>query len=284
MKPETGFYTRAHSDSQSYDFYRAESENAPLLLYVHGGAWRYGDKESLFASENGVHRLREVFHEAGFACASINYRLSDEATFPSQIHDVKAAIRHFKKHAVNFGIDPARVVLAGGSAGGHLTQLAAATGGAGDLYYDGEESATSPALAAAVSIYGVSDLRTIYDDRELQGFPRIHPDDEDAEVRLLGGQKPGEPGSQAEMNWTLAHPYDLALSASPQTFAPTYFLHGTADSVVPPVQSTRMYEELSARGIPTSLDLVEDAEHADIRCYADPHLEKLKAWVLEQIS
>ncbi|MEX3609599.1 alpha/beta hydrolase [Rothia sp. LK2588] len=282
--PQSGFYTRNHTDSHSYDFYPAEGERAPLLIYVHGGAWRFGDKSALLSSENGVHRLREVFAEAGFACASINYRLSDEAQFPSQIHDVKAAIRHFRKHAEVLGVDPNRIIVAGGSAGAHLTMLAAATGNLGDEYYDGPGADVSAEVAAAICIYGVSDLRTIFEDRPLCGFPEEHPDDDGAEWRLLGSTYPAPAGSDAELNWSKAQPIDLlnrAEASGLHRCAPIAFVHGVADSCVPSVQSARAYEALRDRGIPTMIELVDEADHADLRVYADPILEKVLAWVHE---
>ncbi|SIJ70633.1 esterase/lipase [Mycobacteroides abscessus subsp. abscessus] len=288
MKSTTGFYTRAHHDAQSYTFYPANSSDpAPLVVYIHGGAWRYGSKDSLKSSENGVHRLREFFSAAGFACASINYRLSSQAQFPAQIHDVKAAIAHFRKHATSFQIDPRKIVLVGGSAGGHLTMLAAATGTLGDSYYDGALTSGSSEVTCAVSIYGVSDLRTIYDDREICGFPRVHPEDDDAECLLLGSNFPAPAGSQAELNWSKAQPLDIISHASPagtRRCAPLYLLHGLGDTCVPHLQSSRVYETLQQRGIETELYLIPDAEHADLRCYTDESLHSMVRWVQQQLD
>lgn len=291
LEPNTGFYTSAGSSAQSFDFYPAESSAAPapLFLYVHGGAWRFGDKSSLLSSEHGVHRLRDFFSRAGFACASINYRLSDKALFPAQIQDVKAAIRFFRAHANEFGIDPQKIVLCGSSAGGHLTLLAAGTGHLADPYFEGESpenAEVSSDVAAAISIYGVDDLRTIFDDRVAYGFPYDHPDDDGAEWRLLGSTFPVPVGDDAPLvrareNWERAHPIDLARYASAhgeRRFAPTFFLHGTADTCVPPNQSVRMFEALQHAGVSSSLLLVPEADHADIRCYADPHLEEIVSW------
>ena len=86
----------------------------PLVLWVHGGGWRAGDKDPTRAPAT----LGE-----GYAIASVNYRLSDEAIFPAQIHDVKAAVRFLRGNADRFGLDPERFGAWGSSAGGHLVAL-----------------------------------------------------------------------------------------------------------------------------------------------------------------
>lgn len=278
----TGFYTRAHSTSQSYDFWPAPQPEAPLFIYVHGGAWRFGDKSSASYSEVGTHRLREKFAAAGFATASINYRLSEEALFPAQIHDVKAAVAHFKKHAKKFGIDPNKIVLAGGSAGGHLALFTGATASL-------ENSRLSPgsgcdtSVAAVVSIYGVSDLRTIFEDRELCGQPRHHPDDAGAEELLLGSTYPAPEGCEAEKNWATAHPIDYVWNAGLE-MAPTYLIHGDADGCVPYIQSQRVYEALRERELACEYMLVTGADHADPLCFTDQVLDPVVAWACEQLS
>ncbi|MDO4821985.1 MAG: alpha/beta hydrolase [Rothia sp. (in: high G+C Gram-positive bacteria)] len=119
MTTLTGNYAGTNHPSHTFDFYppnapTGEYRPVPLLIYVHGGAWRFGDKSSFLLADNGLHRVRERFAHAGYATASINYRLSHEALFPAQINDLKTAIRYFKTKAEDFGIDPNRIVLAGG--------------------------------------------------------------------------------------------------------------------------------------------------------------------------
>lgn len=280
---ETGFYTQAQVNSQSYDFYPATSPAAPLLIYIHGGAWRFGDKSAVGFSDTGTHRLQEAFATAGFAVASINYRLSHQALFPAQINDVKAAIRYFRAGADRFGIDPARIVVTGSSAGGHLAMLAAATAGLDQPYLEGTENkAVSSEVAAAVSIYGVSDLRTIFEDRPLCGQPLAHKDDDGAEWRLLGSTYPAPAGSVAEVNWAQAHPIDYYRTGT--DISPTYLVHGTADGCVPYIQSQRVFDTLTDRGVDSRLVLVEGADHADPLCYRDEVLAPMVDWVISRIS
>lgn len=288
----SGNYGGEGNPSQTYDYYPGSTPTSPLLIYVHGGAWRFGDKSSFHRSDNDVHKVREYFQAAGFATASINYRLSHEALFPAQIHDVKAAIRYLKQHAQVLGFDPAKIALAGGSAGGHLVQLAAASAALKDPYYEGLPAADIPAhpsssVSCAVSIYGVSDLRSIFDDRVACGFNRNHPEDDGAEWRLLGSPYPAPVGGAAETNWSKAHPIDLAQQAEKtgkRGHAPVFYVHGTGDTCVPSNQSEKAHRALAERGVATELLLVPGAEHADPAIYANREAwERIVDWVQAQL-
>lgn len=268
---EAGFYD-AHSlpgygaqspvthEAFAYDFFPATadiSSPAPLLVWVHGGAWRFGTNQALRdtvlrtpAGEqpNTQALMRAAFQQAGWAVASINYRYSHQALFPGALHDVKEAVRFFRANAAEFGIDPQRIAVAGGSAGGHLSMLVAHTGDSAvensaaessasapehaehNEYFEGRAASAYPShssqVAAAASFYGVSDLRTIFTDRPLAGYALDHPEDDGAEWRLLGSTHPvpadvstidaskGErtvPGvciEHAQKNWERAHPID----------------------------------------------------------------------------
>jgi len=112
-------------------------EPAPLLIWVHGGAWRFGTNQGLREVDimtpegprtNRQTLMRRTLQEHGWAVASINYRYSHQAIFPGDLHDVKEAVRFFRARAAEFGIDPERIAIAGGSAGGHLSMMAALTG------------------------------------------------------------------------------------------------------------------------------------------------------------
>jgi acetyl esterase/lipase len=92
---------------------------APVLVQIHGGGWMYGDRTQQ------AYPLMTLMAELGWVCASISYRLSPRATWPAQLDDVKAAIAWVKDHVAEHGGDPGFVAVTGGSAGGHLTMLAA---------------------------------------------------------------------------------------------------------------------------------------------------------------
>jgi acetyl esterase/lipase len=123
---------------------------APVLVYVHGGAWVIGDKR-----EQGRPMMFELVAR-GWVCVAINYRLSPAATWPDHIVDVLTAIAWVKAHIAEYGGDPSFVALAGGSAGGHLAALAALS--AGDpAFQPGFEDADTT-VDACIPIYGVLDM------------------------------------------------------------------------------------------------------------------------------
>ena len=265
--PDYGAQSPVTREAFAYDFFPAAagastaetsatepSSPAPLLVWVHGGAWRFGTNQALRDTilstptgeqPNTQALMRAAFQQAGWAVASINYRYSHQALFPGALHDVKEAVRFFRTNAQEFGIDPQRIAVAGGSAGGHLSMLVAHTGDSAagesvfgdsasapehDEYFEGRAASSYPShssqVAAAASFYGVSDLRTIFTDRPLAGYALDHPEDDGAEWRLLGSTYPvpadastldaskGEqavPGvciERAQKNWERAHPID----------------------------------------------------------------------------
>lgn len=255
--PDYGAQSPVTREAFAYDFFPATadaSSPAPLLVWVHGGAWRFGTNQALRDTilrtpsgeqPNTQALMRTAFQQAGWAVASINYRYSHQALFPGALHDVKEAVRFFRANAHEFGIDPQRIAVAGGSAGGHLSMLVAHTGDSAagnsvfgdsanapkhDEYFEGRAASAYPShssqVAAGASFYGVSDLRTIFTDRPLAGYALDHPEDDGAEWRLLGSTHPvpanvstidaakGEravPGvalERAKKNWERAHPID----------------------------------------------------------------------------
>ena len=266
--PDYGAQSPVTREAFAYDFFPAAADSstaetsatepsspAPMLVWVHGGAWRFGTNQALRDTilrtpggeqPNTQALMRAAFQQAGWAVASINYRYSHQALFPGALHDVKEAVRFFRANAHEFGIDPQRIAVAGGSAGGHLSMMVAHTGdsAAGDSafgdsastpehdeYFEGRAASAYPShssqVAAAASFYGVSDLRIIFTDRPLAGYALDHPEDDGAEWRLLGSTYPvpadastidvskGEravPGvciERAQKNWERAHPIDV---------------------------------------------------------------------------
>ena len=103
---------------QRLDFWRGEGERAPLILFVHGGGWKRGDKAMMEGSAKLSH-----WREQGYAVASVNYRLVPQATVEQQAADVAAALAYLLKDADRLGIDASRVVITGHSAGAHLVAL-----------------------------------------------------------------------------------------------------------------------------------------------------------------
>jgi len=135
------------------DIYRARRTapgKAPVMVYIHGGAWVMGEKR-----EQGKPMMYELVAR-GWVCVAINYRLSPRATWPAHIVDAKKAVAWVKAHIAEYGGDPSFVAVSGGSAGGHLCALLALT--AGDpLFQPGFEDADT-SVDACVPFYGVMDM------------------------------------------------------------------------------------------------------------------------------
>lgn len=128
----------------------------PAIVYVTGGGFINANKD------NGI-QLRMHLAEAGYVVASIQYRVAPTGRFPQPLEDVKASIRYLKAHADQFGIDPDRVGIVGGSAGGYLTAMAGTTSGT-TTFDKGDNLNVSSDVKAAVDLYGLSDLTRIGDD------------------------------------------------------------------------------------------------------------------------
>src|SRR5947209_5066676 len=143
------------SAAQKLDLYLPGAQGPfPLVIYVHGGAFKFGDK-----GDNEASGAFPFLLAAGYALTSINYRLSGEARFPAQIHDVKTAVRWLRANAVSCHIDPERIGAWGASAGGHLVSLLATSGGATAL--EGAElghAEQSSRIQAVVSWYAPIDF------------------------------------------------------------------------------------------------------------------------------
>lgn len=214
----------------------------PLVLYVHGGGWMGGHTRQSGAFENFPEMLA-AFAAEGFTVASVEYRLSGEATFPAQARDVFAALRFLRENAAQYHIDSSRVGVFGGSAGGHLAAL---TGLAcRDTALD-PASAQDQCVQAAAAWYGIFDFATM---------PRIVQKDS-AEQRLLG------------CNEDACAP-EAIRAASPLTYVdakdpPFLILHGVDDKVVPVAQSRQAEARLKAAGVPVKAIYYPATDHSFI--------------------
>ena len=194
---------------------------APVLLQVPGGAWMVGSKRQQ------AYPLMSHLAELGWVCVAINYRLSPRSTWPDQIVDVKRALAWVKEHIAEYGGDPDWVAITGGSAGGHLSSLAALTPNDPQFQPGFEDADTS--VRAAVPFYGLYDF-TMNDSA-------IHP---------LMAPTLGEVRLQAEARPTLLM---RSAVASPITYvnpdAPPFFvLHGRNDSLIPVEQGRTFSKRL----------------------------------------
>lgn len=145
-------FFRAAGRVLELDVYRpaTNAEGRPALVYLHGGGWVMGDKK-----DQGI-PLCNHLASLGWVCVNANYRLSPAATYPEQVIDAKAAVAWLRANAGEYGVDPAFIAIAGGSAGGHIAAMAALTPGDPSLqpgFEDGDSS-----IQAVVTFYGAYDL------------------------------------------------------------------------------------------------------------------------------
>jgi acetyl esterase/lipase len=221
---------------------------APAVLFLHGGGWQAGSRHLAGPAFRGAQPspFEQVARE-GIAVASADYRLSGEAVWPAQLHDVKAAVRWLRARAGDLGIDGGRIAAWGESAGGHLAELLGLT--AGDAALEGGVGVTAPSsqVCAVVAWYAPSDLPAMATDT---GTDPMDPDTREA--RLLGAPPPAIPAAAAQ-----ASPISHVSPAAP----PFLLLHGASDRLVPCVQSERLCRALRDSGLNAELRLYPAADH-----------------------
>lgn len=239
------------------DLYLPAGRPCPLLIWVHGGAFLMGSRSLL----SGVLERAGLFHRVpseGIAIASIDYRLSGEAPFPAQLHDVKAAVRWARSRAPEMGLDPERIAVWGESAGGYLAAMATLTSGIAALEGDVGIVGVSSAVSAGVDWYGPTDFARM----DLDAPPDsalAHSAPDSPESLLIGA-----PVLDRE---------DLVTAANPATYArpgtpPLLIQHGTRDRQVPFGQSVRLAAALRESGSDVTLLPADEAGH-DFDGYAD---------------
>ncbi len=239
-------YARVGDHSLKLDLYTPKTANAPLLVYVHGGAWRGGSK-----SDVPIAKLLD----RGFVIASVDYRLSTQAVFPAQIHDIKAAIRFLRAKSKLFQINTASIGIVGSSAGGHLAALVGVTNGRAELEGTlGEHLDQSSNVQCIVSHFGASNLQTILSQSTEFGLKMRVP----ALQLLLGGQPTEKP--------------DLAKLASPvahldKNDPPLLLIHGDADPQMPPAQSQEFAKSYESLKLPVEFIMLPGSKHGGSEFY-----------------
>ncbi|MFP3389297.1 alpha/beta hydrolase fold domain-containing protein [Brevibacillus sp. SIMBA_040] len=200
----------------------AAADPQPAIIYIHGGGWLRGDKAGL-----GGRDMNARFARHSFVCVNINHRLSGEASFPAQIHDVKAAVRYIRAHAHEYNIDPAKIGIWGHSSGGHLASLLGISAFASELEGDGGNDAYSSEVQAVCTLSGPTDLLQMGGWHDLAHSP---------EARLFGIRTLADnPQTVA-----LANPIHYVTEKAP----PFFIVHGDADSIVPIHQAELLYAAL----------------------------------------
>lgn len=219
------------------DVYCCQDRNVPgpAVVYIHGGGWYSGDK----ARGAGQWDIPELVAH-GYLVASVNYRLAPRYKFPSQIEDVKCAIRFLRANADAYGIDPRRIGVFGDSAGGHLAALAGVTDSTSGFGVWGGYHEQSDRVQAVVDMCGPSDLTLIYQQNNSMHIEHV-----------FGTADPSSP---------------IIRQASPITHIsvddpPFLILHGDQDDEVRLEQSEILYRRLRASGVQSTLMVVNNGGH-----------------------
>jgi acetyl esterase/lipase len=263
--PQAPAGTTAHRDlayvanghaRQNLDLYLpSDGQHLPLIIWVHGGAFRMGSKEGLEFDAVPLEYLAQ-----GYALASINYRLSQHALFPAQIEDCKAAVRWLRAHAEQFNLDANRFGVWGPSAGGYLAAMLGATG-AVKAFEVGDYLDVSSRVQAVVDYFGPTDFLQMDDQRLPDGM--LHNPPDSPESQLVGGAI-----QEHKQRVAQANPITYVARDAP----PFLIVHGDRDPLVPYQQSVLLDAALRQAGVPVTFYPVVGAGHGG---FTDPRVPEL---------
>lgn len=228
-------YLDAPGQENSMDLYlpREADGPTPVLMYIHGGGWRGGNKEA------SVLRLLPYL-EKGWAVVNVQYRLAAAELAPAAVEDCLCALRWVIRNADQYNFDPARIVTSGNSAGGHLaltTAMIPASAGL-DRQCPGDEGLS---VAAVVNWYGITDVGDLLDGPNMKTYA----------VTWMGSQ---------------TDRFDIAERVSPKTYVraglpPILTIHGDADPTVPYQHAVGLHTQLSAAGVVNQVHTVPGGRH-----------------------
>ena len=211
----------------------------PMIVWIHGGSWRIGDKRATPIA---------VLPMLGYVAASINYRSTDQAPYPAQLEDCRKAIDFLKKNCSKFGADPGRVGVWGVSAGGHLAALVGLTS-AEPL--NGPVTNIDSSVQVVCDWAGPTDFTTI--TRQAGAENLFDLNSLNGPVCRLLNCLPKECPEEALKASPVAHVHSHA--------PPFFILHGELDNVVPTQQSTELARRLTSFSVPNELHIVPGVKH-----------------------
>ena len=235
---------------------RTSDKPLPVIAFIHGGGWRGGNKDG------GLNRISGFLKSGNYAGVSIGYRLSNEAKWPAQIHDCKAAIRWVKANAVKHGLDGRKIAVHGTSAGGHLVAMLGTSAGVKAMDGSiGAYTSQSTKVACVVDYFGPTNFLRMNDFES-----RIDHDAKDSpEGLLIGG-----PVQDNKKKTLTADP----ISYVSKEDSPFLIMHGTKDMAVPYNQSVILHSALKKIGVPSALLTVTGGGHGVGGGVLNEHLQK----------
>ena len=220
------------------DFPENGTNPMPVVVWIHGGGWHMGSKDEWQSPRVVV----EALLERGYAIASINYRFSNEAIFPAQLEDCKAAVRWLRARAGEHGFDADHIGVWGYSAGAHLAALLGTTG-------DHAEFDVGDNLDCSSRVQAVAAFATPTDFATMGGY---HDAPDSPESRLIGAPVLENPALVARVS---------PLTYVSDTSAPFFLFHGDQDTVVIPSQSEKLVDALTNAGIEVTLYVIPGGDH-----------------------
>ncbi len=249
--------------AQKLDVYLAPSDKpVPAMVFIHGGGWRGGSKRGVPSW------LMDGVRKGRFSVVAVEYRFSDVAPHPAQVNDCVRAIQFVRHNAAKWNIDPERIGVTGGSAGGHLTLWVALHDDAANASSSDPVERQSSRVACAVSFAGPTDWSL------LSTIEHGHP-----AYRQLLGYEPGTPADKMDAEGKKdVSPISFVSKDDP----PVMQVHGDADTTVPIEHARNLHERLKSAGVKAELVVIEGANHGVAG--ARPEVtEKAATFVQEQL-
>jgi len=251
-------YMGNNNPRQKLDLYLPENREKPksTVVWLHSGGFRRGSKDKW--------TIASILLKEGFAVASVNYRLSQEATFPAQIIDVKTAVRFLRANAKQYGLSPEHIGVWGVSAGGYLAAMLGVTGD--QKQWDSSQYQAYSGRVLAVCVwFGPIDFLLM--DKHAGKHSII---DDDGEVSPL----------EDLMGAPLQSIPELVSQANPLNHvtlddAPFLIMHGEQDKLIPYQQSESLHATLLEAGVDSQLEIIADAAHGGKQFHSPERLKRI---------
>ncbi len=257
-------YANVNGHRLLLDLYLPKAKrNPPLLVWVHGGAWRAGSKS---------HMPLIKLVQKGYAVASVDYRLSPVAMFPAQIYDIKAAIRFLRGSSSKYGYNAKKIGILGSSAGGHLVALMGVTNHHRQLEGDlGDFDQESSSVEAIVDYYGPTNFMTILEQSTPHGLSVRVP-----ALELLLGDRPEKKETLAK----LASPVFHVDNQDP----PLLIIHGDQDPQVPINQSHELHGAYKKHNRDVTFKVIHGGAHGGPEFFDQERIKLVEAFLRTHLT